>query len=345
MRLSTLLQTASAAVLVSRLMRGAPLRATRGPVPPGLVSVVVPARNEAARIARCLDSLDMGSLHEVIVVDDASDDDTAAIATAHGAKVIGAPPLPEGWVGKPWALQCGLEAATGDYVICLDADVVAGPALTDVVVHQLDSCDLVSLTPAPECASRLDAAVHASLLASLVYRFGSRPTSHTRIFVNGQCLGFRRHWLIEEGGFALAAGNMTDDVALARALHARGAHISLLDGSEHLRTRMYESARETYLQWPRSLPMNDCSSPGARLMDTAFLWVTMVLPVLRLAARRPSAVDLLTLLLRWGVAIGVAKRYESRAAVTAPLFDVASVLRLSWTTARPVTRWRSRTYG
>src|SRR5688500_3522936 len=111
-------QLAAAAAVLSRLARGRrrrPPLAAR-PVRPGTrVSVVVPARNEAERIEPCLLGLlaDQG-LHEVIVVDDGSTDGTAEVAGRAGAAVVAAPAPPPGWVGKPWALQCGLEAASGE---------------------------------------------------------------------------------------------------------------------------------------------------------------------------------------------------------------------------------------
>lgn len=89
------------------------------------VSVIIPARNEEYRIKPLLTSLQQEEVlkhHEVIVVDDHSQDQTAAIALSFGAKVIQAKPLPKNWFGKPWACYQGAQAATHDIYVFLDAD-------------------------------------------------------------------------------------------------------------------------------------------------------------------------------------------------------------------------------
>lgn len=90
------------------------------------LSVIIPARNEEDNLRRLLPSLQEGDYApgEIIVVDDHSTDETAAVATALGARVIRGAELPEGWYGKPWACQQGAEAARGDWLLFLDADLV-----------------------------------------------------------------------------------------------------------------------------------------------------------------------------------------------------------------------------
>ncbi len=84
---------------------------------------MIPARNEAARIAPLLDAITGApALLEVIVVDDESTDDTAANRRRRERPVVAAGALPEGWAGKSWALQCGLEAAQVEWIVTLDAD-------------------------------------------------------------------------------------------------------------------------------------------------------------------------------------------------------------------------------
>ncbi|NGO38965.1 glycosyltransferase family 2 protein [Limisphaera ngatamarikiensis] len=88
------------------------------------LTVIIPARNEEHNLPRLLESLrrQPAPPDEVIVVDDASTDRTAAIARAHGARVISSAPLPDGWRGKPWACQQGADAAGGEILLFLDAD-------------------------------------------------------------------------------------------------------------------------------------------------------------------------------------------------------------------------------
>ncbi|HEY7920908.1 MAG TPA: glycosyltransferase family 2 protein, partial [Streptosporangiaceae bacterium] len=203
MKLHTAAQAAAAAVVATRLARGRhrrpPLRAG-APLPAGTtVSAVIPARDEAARIGPCVLAAraDPG-VSEVLVVDDESTDGTAAVAARAGARVIPGRPLPGGWVGKQWALQQGLEVASGEYVLTLDADARPRPGLAAALVTAATGgpFDLVSAGPRFVCDSAAEQGLHAAMLATLVYRFGPigparQPAPH-RVVVNGQCLLARR---------------------------------------------------------------------------------------------------------------------------------------------------------
>lgn len=317
------------------------------------VSVVVPARNEAERIGPCVGALAaMSGIAEVIVIDDESTDDTATVAASFGARVVRGRPLAEGWVGKPWALQQGLEIATGEVVIFLDADTVPRSGLVGAAVEALleDGRDVVSFAPRFICDSLMEMALHASMLATLVYRFGpvgarDRPSAE-RVIANGQCVAARRKWLLGEGGFALAAGNMTDDVALVRALVARGADVVFLDGYAVLDVRMHESVGEVWKEWGRSLPMVDVSEPLDRWTDIAAVWLVMVAPLLRVLSGRATWVDRLLLGVRWALCLPLRRSYRdaSWGLAVSPFLDVAAALRLTQTTIRPVRTWRNRTY-
>ena len=352
------LQAALTLLVLSRLARG---RNRRGPlepvsgVPGATVSVVIPARDEAARIAPVLDALRGDpAVHETIVVDDHSGDDTACVAADQGARVIAAPPLPTGRVGKPSALQHGLEQATGELVVALDADVLPEPGLIAALaaaVLAAPARTLLTGTVRFDCRTFGERVLHPAFLASLVYRFGPGDVdgfqpSAERAVANGQCLAGRREELLKAGGFALAAEHMTDDVALARALRRRGWELLTVDASDLLEVRMYTSAAETWTGWSRSLMAPDATSGPWLALDVATLWAVQALPLPRLLARRGTPLDLLLVALRLGLHCAFRRTYRRGGPGfwLAPLADLPAVGRLTWSTIRADRRWRGRDY-
>lgn len=346
-------QAAAAAVVLVRLSRGrrrrSPLVPGRAPVPVP-VSVVIPARDEEARIGPCLAGLagDPDVL-EVVVVDDGSRDGTAAVARAHGARVVRGTERP-GWVGKPWALQQGLEAARGEIVVCLDADTRPRPGLAGALVAALADADWVTASARFDCESAAERVLHPSMLASLVYRFGPSDTaarvSPARLVANGQVTAGRRERLLEAGGYAAAAGHMTDDAAQARALARAGWRVAFVDGTALVDVRMYASAGETWREWGRSIALADVTTPAWLAADVAVVWLAMALPVLRAAAGRPTPLDVALLAARVALLGPLGGAYARRGAAfwLSPLADPATAARLTLSALRPSRTWRGRTY-
>ncbi|MGW0808550.1 glycosyltransferase [Nonomuraea sp. NPDC002799] len=349
----TVAQAVAAGVVVARLARGRrrlprlrPVRGARG-----TISVVIPARDEAARITPCLRAtLADPAVTEVIVVDDGSGDATAEIAAALGATVLTGEPLPAGWVGKQWALHQGVAAARGQVVVTLDADARPEPGLFGALAQELTEHDLVSAAPRFACDGALEQALHASMLATLVYRFGPvgprNPPPPHRVIANGQCLAFRRAAMAEAGAFEAVRGKMTDDVALARFLAARGWRVGFLDAGALLEVDMHDSTAELWREWGRSLPLRDVTGARWQAADLAVIWLTAALPVLRLAAGRPTGLDAALLTVRLLLAGALRGSYTRPGAGLwwSPLLDPAAALRLTQATLRPVRTWRGRTY-
>jgi chlorobactene glucosyltransferase len=125
------------------------------------VDIIVPARNEAEAIARCLTGLiaqdyPLGRF-TVTTVDDGSSDATAAIARGMGAskarlRVIEAGALPPGWTGKAHACWRGAAQAGGEWLCFVDADTMPGPDLLRAAVAAAcrRGLDLLSLEPRQE---------------------------------------------------------------------------------------------------------------------------------------------------------------------------------------------------
>jgi len=353
-RLLSAAQAVAAGVVVARLARGrrrrTPLSVSEAP-PAASVSVVVPARDEAARIGPCLEALRHDpDLLEVIVVDDGSTDGTAAIARAAGARVVAAGEPPPGWTGKPWALQRALEAAHGDVVVSLDADVRPRRGLARALVAALEDADMVTVGARFICENPGERLLHPALLVTLIYRFGPPDAlAHphpARLVVNGQCTAVRRRALLEAGGYAHAAAHMTDDAAEARALARRGWRIAFHDGGGLAAVDMYDSARETWREWGRSIALPDVTSPAWQAADLAVVWLTLALPPLRVALRRAGRVDAALLAVRWAMLGPIAAGYERRGVPfwLSPLADPLAVVRLTTSALRPARRWRGRVY-
>ena len=197
------------------------------------------------------------------------------MASGYDVRVVAGAPLPPGWVGKSWALQQGLEAARGPWIVTLDADTRPAPGLVAAAVAAAveHGYDLMSLTGRYECDGPLEQALHAAMLATLVYRFGppdvralARPA---RAMANGQCMVVRKDELMAAGGFAPVASHLTDDVALARHLAGVGRRVGMVDAAALLSVDMHEGVRSVWREWGRSLPMTDVTPVGQALADLA----------------------------------------------------------------------------
>jgi dolichol-phosphate mannosyltransferase len=355
--LFTAAQAAAAAIVLKRLAKGCgrrpPIAATQAPPPQAPVTVLIPARDEADRIGPVLEATTQDpDVTEVLVVDDQSADATAQLARDAGARVIAGRELPQGWVGKPWALQQGLEVATGDIVACLDADTRPHPGLVRALTAQLErDTDLVTGGVRFRCEGVAERMLHPALLATLVYRYGpigvdAEGGPARRVLANGQCLAFRRASMLAAGGFEGGAGHLTDDVAHARALVAQGWRVRFVDCADLIEVRMYEGARDTWRGWGRSIAMADVTPPLQRALDLAVVWLALALPLPRVLLRKGTPLDVALAAIRLALVAPLGRAYAPRGVPywLSPAADLAAATRLTLSSLRPSRSWRGRTY-
>jgi glycosyltransferase involved in cell wall biosynthesis len=228
---------------------------------PPLVSVIVPARNEEASLAQCLESLasQAGVTFEIIVVDDASTDHTRQIAQSFPqVNVVDAPPLPLGWTGKNNALAAGAKAARGFWLLFTDADTVHHPgslarSLAEAEQH---SAALLSYSPGQEVHGFWENAVMPVIFAELACTY--RPSqvcdpATSAAAANGQYLLITRQAYDAAGGHTAVATSLLEDVALAKAVKASGRRIFFRFGGDAVRTRMYRSFSQLREGWTKNL--------------------------------------------------------------------------------------------
>jgi dolichol-phosphate mannosyltransferase len=362
----TLIRAGLATVALVRLVRAArrrpPLSVDDAAAADGLagvgvetptISVVVPARDEADRIGPLLAVLrDAPGVSEVIVVDDQSSDGTDAIAVAAGAELVPGTALPHGWAGKAWAVQQGVRAARGEWVVTLDADTRPDPELPRALVNRAlaDGLQFVSVGGRFECPTAGAAWLHPAMLTTLVYRFGP-PGALGRIaprrqLANGQCMAFPRGPFLRAGGMQPVAGEVVEDVALARHLAGRGWQVTMLDGPDLLATEMYPDGPSTYRGWARSLALPGVEPRSRQLLDLAVVMAAQALPLPRLVARRADLIDLGMLAVRFGTLVGTRTAYRDRGVSywTSPAADLVAVVALVRGIVDPRQPWRGRSY-
>ena len=368
-------------VLLARLMPGRnrrpPVQPVREPRDHTTVSVVVATLNEAARIQPCLDGLmaQVAPMLEVLVVDSHSTDGTRELVQAASARdarvqLITDDPLPEGWVGKVWALETGLRHARGEWVLGIDADTTPSPGLIGAVIDAVerDGFDVASFSPRFEGQTDSERFVQPAMLVTLVYRCGAAGATQPppdRVLANGQCFLARRALLEQHGGYAPARASFADDVTLARHLAARGARVGFLDGSDIIRVRAYTSLGEMWREWGRSFDLKDATAVWRRWLDVALVWSAQALPLplliglILISQRRPpdapSSALLEALLLVNASALVVRLMMlgalrGSYAETGAPfwfswLADIPAAIRLTISTLRTPQRWRGRSYS
>ena len=230
---------------------------------PPEVSVIVPARNEEASLHDCLQSLvaQAGVRFELIVVDDHSADRTAEIAgSVPGARVITADPLAEGWCGKQNALNTGVRAARGEWLLFTDADTVHAPgslrrALDEARQH---SVALLSYSPEQEVHTLWERAVMPVIFAELARAYPPQqvcdPASPIAA-ANGQYLLITREAYDAVGGHAAVRSSLLEDVELARLVKQSGRAIRFRLGQGEVRARMYRTFRAMTEGWNKNLAL------------------------------------------------------------------------------------------
>ncbi|MEZ5427179.1 MAG: glycosyltransferase family 2 protein [Pyrinomonadaceae bacterium] len=220
------------------------------------VSILVPARNEASRVLdRSIPSMINQTCRnfELIVLNDRSTDETLKILEKIKARrdsdpafhIIDGAELPEGWLGKPRALEQARQMAGGDWILTTDADIIFAPKALHTAVRRAESEDLDALTLSPKQIlvsfwEKLFMPVFGwfNLLTMPLHRVND-PNRKESMGV-GNFFMFRRTLLENLGGFAIVRDEVAEDLKLAALIKAKGYKLRIFDAPGLIETRMYQ---------------------------------------------------------------------------------------------------------
>jgi hypothetical protein len=257
------------------------------------VSAIVPARNEELTIVAAVESLAaQPEISEIFVVNDQSTDGTAAQLQKLSARfarlrVLNTGALPSGWVGKNYAVALGAAQATGDWLLFTDADGVHLPgstarALADAATS---GAGLVSYSPEQEMRTWWERSLIPFVYTRLAQKFSydavNDPDSPAAA-ANGQYLLIRREDYARIGGHAAVAGEVLEDVALARLAKQQGVRLHFSSGAGILRVRMYRTFKVMWEGWAKNLYplMGGTSRAVGREVRSVFPWIPVLLLLL-----------------------------------------------------------------
>lgn len=357
---------------VIRLARKHPNLNCIAPAAGPRVSVIIPARNEAAAIERVVRSILRSTYPdlEVLVVDDRSTDDTAAIAGRIAAsdarlRIVHGAALPDGWYGKPWACFQGYQAALGEWLLFTDADTIHEPELLARAVGAAleTNADLVTVAPHQECGSFWERIIMPQVWVLLGLRYQPDTVNHARhardVIANGQFILVRRAAYVAIGTHEAVRMEVAEDLALAQTFWRAGKVIRFAFAETLMTTRMYTNLREIVEGWSKNVYLGGRRSypdePILRALVPVTLTVAMLFWLLPpLALMRPASpaihagatIAVLASLGFWSL-IAYGMRMPVWYALGYPLGAIMTLYIVLRSTLRGRSRveWKGRIYG
>lgn len=341
-----------------------------------LVSVIVPARNEAATITTVITSVLATSYRhiELIVVDDRSIDATAELVRGLARddsrlRLISGSELPPEWYGKPWACHQGALGATGEILLFTDADTRHAPALLGHAVSTLRAtgADLLTVAPEQQCLSFWERCVMPQVWLLLGLRYHPATVNHARraseVIANGQFIMIPRATYDAMGTHAAVRGEVAEDLALAQHYWSAGKRLHFAFAERLMTTRMYSNLPEIIEGWSKNIYLGSRRSypdePWLRALVPVTLSVAMgfwLLPpallLLSLVGVTPAVILTPALLATLGSAtfwslISFGMQIPPKYGLAYPLGAAMTLFIVARSTLRGAGRieWKGRTYG
>lgn len=325
----------------------------RNDVSPGRprTSILVPARDEAARLPRTLPGFLAQPADEIIVLDDGSCDGTARVVAGFAdprLRMLTGRDLPPGWIGKNWACHQLAAAATGDLLVFCDADVSLRAGALDAMWTEMrrQRADVFSTFPRQYAGSLgerlLVPLIDENLLTFLPHQLLDAPVPAAAVAI-GQVLVFRRGAYDAIGGHEAVAGRIVEDLALAQRSRRLGFKLGLALGGDLVSARMYDSYGSAVRGMGKGLRAIHRGSDLALVASAAWNLTAYTVPWLRWNHGQV-----------WRVAavLGLAERLLVNAKTGRGAYAEAALVPITPLTALPVyllglrraARWKGRRY-
>jgi chlorobactene glucosyltransferase len=229
-----------------------------------VVSVIVPTRNEAYRVEKCIRSLKTQTYPhlEIFIIDDSTDNTVDLIKSIVGDDprfhLIKEEKLPNGWIGKPHALQQGSKLAKGDFLIFIDADTFHDPSLiTRSVEYAIEhDIDLLSLVPHHICESFWEKVIQPIPLGLIpaISPLAQVNKPESKVVVAfGPFILMKRSVFNDVGGYETIKGHIADDAEMAKLVKSSGYKVGLTSAQTLMHIRMYEKFSEIWEGWSKNI--------------------------------------------------------------------------------------------
>lgn len=222
-----------------------------------LVSILIPARNEAANIGKLLQNICDQNYpnYEVLVYDDESTDSTANIVELFSKKnkqiqLLKSVPLPQGWLGKNHACHKLATRAKGDFFLFLDADVEIKPDLICNALYHMEkyNLDLFSIFPAQTMKSwgeKITIPLMNTILISMLPLILIRICSWTSFSAaNGQFMFYKSSIYLKHFFHQIVKLNAVEDISILRTMKKMKYRTHTLLSNGQISCRMYNGFSE-----------------------------------------------------------------------------------------------------